>query len=100
MGRIYSVAFSGDGHNSAEDLFGIYAGSLAICIREIGLGAYNYGAIEDADLQVWRRGGTITPGSGGGVPTPVALRSTDPAASFIAHTNDTTHQEVLCKNLG
>lgn len=92
MSRMYSVAFSAVSKSAGGmDFFAIFVGSIPLRIREFGIISYDASADNvNLDLISLRKSGAITPGSGGGTPTPVALKSTDPAASFTAHIVDTT----------
>lgn len=90
MGRMYSVFFGGVSKTGPQDLFGIYAGSLALRLRELSINSDNAASNSNLDIDITRFSGTITRGSGGAIVTPGPLRSTDPAASFVAHIADTT----------
>lgn len=91
MSRVYSVSFAGVTKSGVQDLFAIYVGAIPVRIREIAIISYNATADNtNLDLIALRHTGTIYAGSGGTTPTPAPLQSTNPAASFSAHVNDTT----------
>lgn len=90
MGRLYSIGVGGAGHTSPQDILDIFAGTLALKLRQFGINSYDRTSAASLDLAFNRFSGTITPGSGGITRIPTALRSTDPAASFTARSNDTT----------
>lgn len=90
MGKMYSIGVGGASHSAPQDVLDIFAGNIALRIRQFGVISYNASGPTNIDLGFTRFSGTITPGSGGVARTPTSLVSTDPSASFTARSNDTT----------
>lgn len=92
MGRVYSVVFEGVATTVAADLFEISPADDKP-VKLLGMVLGQSSDVGDAAEEVLRfeiiRGYT-TSGSGGSAPTPIPMRSTDPAAGFAAEVNNTT----------
>lgn len=96
MGRIYTVSYSGTLTNAGgdSDLFTILPADDKPC-RLIGLDLGQHTEVGDAQeeslrISIVRLPATVTNGSGGSTPTPVAIDSHAAAAGFTARANDTT----------
>lgn len=109
MGRYYAVSFSAVEVSAAQDLFELVAPANAaarIRLHEIRLIQTSDGGSADSEMlrvSVKRSSSASTSGSGGSAPTPVALESGDPAATFTAEANNTTQLTggttvVLCES--
>ena len=91
MSRIFKVSFSGVSVAAAQDLFGIYAGTVkAFEVLEFTLGQIT--AVTVGNLRITGKilPATVTTGSGGsaGVLNPTSIDRT--AATISARVNDTT----------
>lgn len=94
-GRIYTVTFDNTAVTTAVDLFELNpAADKPVRILSIDVGQTNKTGDANEDMIRWSivrmTGGTLTSGSGGSSPTPVAANPGDPAASFTAKTLSTT----------
>jgi hypothetical protein len=91
--RLYTVTFTNVALSAAQDLFGLLAtANMAVRIRSIELGQKTLTSWEAKELKFVRHTGTAAAGSGGNAFTPLALRSSDAAATFTARINDTAGQ--------
>ncbi len=92
MPRIYTVSFENVTISAAQDLISLKGSTGKVCrLLRIWLGATNTTLQTAQSLRIRCRYGTatVTQGSGGSVPTPIAIDPGDAAASFVAHANDT-----------
>jgi hypothetical protein len=95
QGRIYSVPFAGTATTTTTDLFNLDpAVDKPIRLLAIDVGQTTRVGDANEDMVGWsvRRftGATITNGTGGTAPTPVAVNVGDGAAGFTARVMDTT----------
>jgi len=93
MPRTYYVAFENVAISAAQDLVSIKGSSGKTCkLKRIVLGATDTSLQIAQSLRIRCRyfPATMTQGSGGSTPTPSPADPGDAAASFTAHTNDTT----------
>lgn len=109
MGRYYAVSFSAVSVSAVQDLFELKPGAGAgTRIRLHALYLAQTSDVSSADSEVLRvsvvrRASGYTSGSGGSAPTPAALESADPAATFTAEANNTTQSSggsgvTLCED--
>jgi hypothetical protein len=94
-GRIYSVIFDNVAVTTAVDYFELNpAADKPLRILAVDVGQTNRTGDANEDMLRWSivrmTGATLTSGSGGTTPTPVAVNPGDPAASFTAKANNTT----------
>jgi hypothetical protein len=97
LGRLYVVEFHNVSVTAQQDFFYIKPAADIICfVEEIKLavagGTADAGDAQEElyDIELIRLPATVTAGSGGTVFTPTPMARNDSAASFTAHTNDTT----------
>lgn len=96
MARIYTVSYNGTLTNAGgdTDLFELTpADDKPVRLRGLILSQYSEigdAAEEGLRMNIIRMGVTVTTGSGGGTPTPIAIDETDAAAGFVAKCNNTT----------
>lgn len=95
QGRSYSVSFDNVAVTTAVDFFELNpAADKPIMVTGVYIGQTNRTGDANEDMLRWSvvrfTGATLTSGSGGTSPTPVALGPGDPAASFTAEANNTT----------
>jgi hypothetical protein len=91
-GEISTVQFSAVAVTAAQDFFTLISSSTkSLIVHGIFLGQHTeVGDAQDEFLQIRVRRGQTVSGSGGSTPTPVVLNPSAAAASYTAHTNDTT----------
>lgn len=95
QGRIYTVSFDNVTVTVAQDLFELNpAADKPVRILGLVVGQTNRVGDANEDMLRWSivrmTGGTLTSGSGGSAPTPVAVNPGDGAAGFTAEANNTT----------
>lgn len=90
--KLYTAVFENVTVAAVQDLFAIKAGSTSgIAIRRLSLSAGGVTSAAEIRVRLKRLMGTVTLGSGGTVPTPQKVSSTNPYASVsTVHCNDTT----------
>jgi hypothetical protein len=90
-GRIYTVVFSGVSVSATQDLLTAFCGAnMALRLHSVTLDQDTATAVDNVLISIKRLPAIVTPGSGGTAPTPIPSRTTDAAATFTAHANDTT----------
>ena len=93
MGRIYTASFKAVAVSAAQDLVSLKGSSGKVCrLKRVWL-QMNDTTLQTAQglkLNVKYGSATVTLGLGGSTPTPRPVDPGDAAASFTAHTNDTT----------
>lgn len=97
MGRFYSVPFSSVAVSTAVDVFEITASSTkSFYLHEIVISqSSDFGDVQAEGLNItFKRGVTITPGSGGTTVVPAKHHNIDSASSTSAKTNNTTQALV------
>lgn len=91
MARIYTVQFNNVSVSAVQDLFELTpADDKPIELVSLVVSDYNAETNEQRTIQIARRSGAFTGGSGGSAPTPVKVSSPDAAAGFTAEVNNTT----------
>lgn len=90
-GRTYTVGFNNISVSAAQDLFGVYAGSVkAFEIEFVKLGQVTQTVLGGLRLRLRYLPATVTSGSGGNAATPKPTNPNDTAATITARINDTT----------
>lgn len=88
-GRIYTITFASVSVTNAQDLITVFAGAKAFRVHSLTLGQATATGVGNLNVSLNRLTGTVTAGSGGAAPTPIAVDVNDTAAAVTAAVNNT-----------
>jgi 5-deoxy-D-glucuronate isomerase len=88
---MYTVQCNNVAVSAVQDIIAAFSGaSRVIKVHGVQLGANGQTTVGNYRIRLVHYAATVTAGSGGSTPTPQKTNPNDAAASFTAHTNDTT----------